>query len=409
MIEINGQPNANADVVIYKFADGKITYDVAGEDTEVGTYTATTLTYGGIEMAITVDGDTITCTENDPELAPYITTPYYVFQACDAPSSSSSSSDTTSSSSGTSGEKSYVYSVTLAVEDISTAWGGSAEKPSFAFFLASQGALDGFADATVAQPQDSPVGMPSYQIKLDNNATFAILNEAGATGVYDSGAMVYYDGLAAEFDGEGNVTLYVDLEQVNVDQMYVLGKDIDGGEGGYAENIAADPSLAFDKDDVVPCVLALLPVDGNEDLFVAEFWNASLHLMNNEGTFPEDIDKPTLEAPKTLADINYIIGTVNGWNDQSSDPNLTEGVFIFDASDATTDVTHEFKYIVAGNGWSFQAGPTEETVADLDTKIPLTTSGNAPVVKFTAEAGKKYKITYYHDDTETYCMIEEAE
>jgi len=310
----------------------------------------------------------------------------------------------------------YVFYADLSIDEIATAWGGGPDKPSFAILLMPSTLLEGLANGDITDPQGIPSGTTAFQIKVDNNASFAILDKAGATGVYDGGSMDYYSGMAAEFDGNGRVKVYVDLDNVLPNQLKCLGEDYPNGEQ-YYKDAATKPT--FDKTTLVAASIALCPStleNGDENPNITgSFWNADLIKMvkaekiNGASAFPSHIDFPELEKPKTLADINYIVGTINGWNEKGTESNLSDGVYTYDN---TTDaaVTVEFKYIVAGNGWDFQAGPEAGIDgAELDTNITLKKSSNAPTIKFSAEAGKSYTITYVYDDGEAYCTIHEVE
>jgi hypothetical protein len=277
--------------------------------------------------------------------------------------------------------------------------------------------MEGFADGSVTDPQSIPAGMPCFQIKLNNNTSFAILEAAGATQCYDGGAMVYLDGVVARFDGQGFVRIYLDLAQIDPEQLYALGTDITGGEGSYADFKAENPDFEWNKDDYIPATIALLPSEGNEDLLTGTFWNADLSLMENKGTFPTEYEHPELEAPKTLADIDTIVGSIGDligtWDPSPAEGNLVEGVFTVDLTDADEGIEGQFKFCNHEAGWALQCGPTAAVSADdaaLDFVYELTQSGDAPTISFNFEAGKKYTITYTYDaDEGASCVIAEAD
>jgi len=338
---------------------------------------------------------------------------------CPADKSSDDDDDNNGGSGATGGS---VWSVTGKLADIKTEWGGSAENPKFTIFLCDDTGAAAIEAGVltkdgVTAPQNMPAGSPLYQLKIKDNMSFVTSGVTGANAVYDvkygefESETYWYDGVAVVIDGD-NYTLYVDMDQINKDQIYGLGADFTSDK----ENEGKPNPDDVDLDGFFPCTMALNAA-GGAYTSIGEFWGSAAVKMANTGTFPATVGKPTLAVPKTLADVDIIRGSFTGWGDGKVD--LDEnGVYTYDLSDATQDADIQFVFLVESAGWDIKGGmgddqgkyndqgdPTEPNLT-VSTKTELKGGHNIRVV---LEHGKKWDIKYEFTDNKPYVTITEHE
>ena len=283
----------------------------------------------------------------------------------------------------------------VLVDNISYDWQGGPSNPVFAVYLFSREAAEVVKSETVSNPKEMPVGAPCFRLNISGNLTFSTESSYSARtiGVYDNLAMQYINGLAAKFDGTGYVTLYLDKGLLNLDQITVLGKDVPNGEARFKETSFYQTMTDQDFINMVACTVALVPSNPMyKTIGTFSDWLAKLVIMNEAESFPTNVLTPNLPKAHTPADINYVIGTVSSEStaDATSD-NLVNGEYVFTAS--KTD-EHWFKFIIAGNGYDYQIGAVNNIVQSLNADIPLKNGTYTNNVKFNAEAGSTYQITY---------------
>ncbi len=316
-----------------------------------------------------------------------------------------------------------VWSVTGKLADIKTEWGGSAENPGFSIFLCDDTGVAAMAAGVLvgedgnAAPQNMPQGSPLYQLEMKGDMSFVTSGVTGANAVFDKkygdfdSETYWYDGVAVVIDGE-NYTLYVDMAQINKDQIYGLGADFTSDKPNEGKPNPDD----VDLDGFFPCTMALNPA-GGAYTSIGEFWGSAAVKMSNTGTFPATVGKPTLAAAKTLADIDIICGSISGWNPETAF-DLVDGVYTYDLSDATEDADIQFVFLVKGQAWDIKGGmgddqgkyaangdPTEPNL-EVDTKTELKGGHNIRVV---LGKGKKWDIKYEFTENKPYVTITEHE
>ena len=304
-----------------------------------------------------------------------------------------------------------VFSQTVALSTIDTAWGGNSDNPVFSIFMLSSEAASKVA--SYDDPKKMPKGYPCFRIQIKGNLSFPLpLSIYYSSGVYDKLAMEYIDCLAVEYDEHGYVTLYLDKTKIsalsprNCNFITVYGKDMPNGEGTLEEYCNLYGSV--DWFQLIPCTVAFAPTNVlYKKIGRFNGWLADLIIMNEAGAneFPSNVEQPELSKAHTLSEINYVIGSVSSEStmDASRD-NLTDGTYTFVA---TKSGLQWFKFIIAGNAYDYEVGAIDSGEKSLGVEIPLKNDSYTYDVKFMAEKGKKYSIHYYIHNNSPYCQINE--
>ncbi|MBR3731476.1 MAG: hypothetical protein IKN25_02395 [Spirochaetales bacterium] len=282
-----------------------------------------------------------------------------------------------------------IWKQSVEIDNISYDWQGSPDSPSFGIILMTPDAAELFRTGQVTNPEKLPVGSPCFRIQIEGSLTFStkdwVYKQKTVFGVYDKNVKQYVDGLAVEFDGTGWVTLYLDKRRLNPDQIKVLGYDAPSGKGRFKD-------FSFSLENTIPCTASLVPSNPHYTKLGETSWATDFILMNEADSFPDNVTKPELGAAYSCTDINYVIGSVSSTDtaDATSD-NLINGMYSFTASKTGEQW---FKFIIAGNGYDYQIGAVNDIVQSLDADIPLENGTDTNKVKFNAEAGSTYQITY---------------
>ena len=308
--------------------------------------------------------------------------------ACDTTSDSGNKND--DSGLGLTG----VYSYTVNLTDIATAWGNSANSPTFSVVFLDETTLE-----TVKKEGDlkkNPASHAEYQIGAFGNMKVADKIEEGDEGnfaVYGAAPVddvyKYYDGVAVTIT-DTDLTVFVDTAKLVKTQLKKLFKD--EGDGDEAEMTDKHiVKLAGYK----PYVLALASEATDPDNKVASGFSADLMKMEEGAKFPAgDLKK---DAPVVLGfdDVTTIAGSLEGWKNATA---LTNGSYTFtyetslhQINEGTDTKTIQFKFTNGTWDLGFCGGAK---ITALGVDVEMAEGGNnieLPVSLL--EVGKSYTIT----------------
>ena len=251
-----------------------------------------------------------------------------------------------------------VFSYTLNIEDISTAWGGTTTSPSFSVILLTDEQVE--ACAAAGSLKISPEHTPEYQISAFGNMKITDTAQTGNFGVWGTGYN-YYDGIAATVT-DTTVTLFVDMAKLNKTHLKAL----------FATNSNGMDEQPITEDDIVdlfnykPYVLALGTQEADSDNYVANIWSGDLMKMTVGATFPEDLQYVT----PTCNDLKYIYGDIANSEqtkliDNSftftymggiySDFYFSDGTYYFTYGGVTIDSLDTEIQLIENESWSYFA------------------------------------------------------
>ena len=279
-----------------------------------------------------------------------------------------------------------VYSYTVNIADISSAWGGSKKSPAFSVVLLS----DANKDLVVAAKnlKVSPITDPEYQIACWDNMQIADTSTDGVFAPYGKAAVddvyQYYDGVAATITAE-TFTLFVDMNKIVKTQLKALwegdsecivgGKKADGTDVDVLE---ADVDLTGYK----PYVIALASKDNDEDNYVVSAWNADLMAMAASSVAYPDVKKEGAPVVPVCTDLKAYAGTMNEWGHA----NLTDKAFTFTAAGGDA-----FAFTVGG--WAFKACGAVVDALDKEIKLVENSNDNITFAEGVLTAGTEYTAT----------------
>ena len=281
-----------------------------------------------------------------------------------------------------------VYSYTVNIEDISTAWGGTTTSPSFSVILLTDEQVE--ACAAAGSLKISPEHTPEYQISAFRNMKITDTAQTGNFGVWGTGYN-YYDGIAATVT-DTTVTLFVDMAKLNKTHLKAL----------FATNSSGMDEQPITEDDIVdlfnykPYVLALGTQEADSDNYVANIWGGDLMKMTVGATFPEDLQYVT----PTCNDLKYIYGDITN----SEQTKLTDNSFTFTYMGG---IYSDF-YFSDGTYYFTYGGVT---IDSLDTEIQLIENGSwSSFADGVLAEGKIYTITLIvKGEHEAYVKVTEAQ
>ena len=292
-----------------------------------------------------------------------------------------------------------VYKYELLVDDISGAWGGSAENPAFSVMLLNDATLQAcvdagdFKQATAVEPEYQVGAFGNMKLASKPNAEGSCTANAGSYAVYGGNPVndvfQYYNGIAVTIDEEGTFTLYVDMSKLVKTQLKGLWKD----EGNGDEAVMTDQDIV-ELDGYKPYVIALGDDVVDEDNYIMTGWSASLMKMEEGATFPTEELKKEAPAVPVVADINCIVGTITGWDHTPMTDNTYE--FGFDA-DVTADVNAATQFAFTNGDWGYRFSNAVVEALDVEVDLAEDVGGNPAHVTFAAdvlEVGKDYTVTF---------------
>jgi hypothetical protein len=277
-------------------------------------------------------------------------------------------------------------SITVEMDKISTAWGGSSLKPAFSILYLTEAHVEAAAGAALDPKAVGSTASPVYQLSAEGN--LAVDTPATGTCVpfgLDTGN--FYDGVATKITDK-DVTLFIKTASINKKQFQQLGEGFEGIEAGKSAVEDTDVEL-MDLTEYKPYALALVD-DASGDLtgFPCS-WGGYLVPVTAEATFPTDAEKkaPLIYDYKILSQIRGSLGG-DDWN----------GGKVVNVSGST--LTYEFKCaadtdnlfaVTTIAGWSGDKYcGAEVTVGGAE--VSLVKGGENATVKG-LEAGKTYVLT----------------
>ena len=216
-----------------------------------------------------------------------------------------------------------VYSYTVNIDDISTAWGGSKESPAFSILLLTDEQLDACVAANDFKQADA--AKPEYQMAAYDNLKIADTGTTGSFAIYGKkpvdDVFQYYEGVAVTVD-ESTVTVIIDMTKIEQTALKSL----------YSPN----GEKMMTSDDTVnlegykPYILALASQEVDPDSYKMTGWNGDLMTMVAGATFPANATKNAPIVP-TTKDATHISGTItDNWEHVKLQNDSYE--FTFDAA-----------------------------------------------------------------------------
>ena len=289
-----------------------------------------------------------------------------------------------------------VYSYTVDIEKISTAWGGKTESPAFSILLLTDtNVKTAFKKGAL---KASPITAPELQIGSLGNMKVASTAKAGNYAVYGMTAYPnpedskkdmykYYDGVAATVTDDKTLTVTVDMNKLTTTQLKALwlandeGKEcVVGDADSDADVKEADVNLA----DYKPYVLALASAEYDADNCVMTAWDADLMVMQPATALPANPEK-NAPVPPTCNDLNSYAGSMTG--DNWPHLALTDNAFTFKAA-------KDNQFVFTIGSWDFKVGGAE--VTELGKEFKLAEGDSAPNITFKAGVlteGAEYTAT----------------
>ena len=282
-----------------------------------------------------------------------------------------------------------VYSYTVNIADISTAWGGTTASPAFSVVLLNETTLAActaagdFKQATAAEPEYQVGAFGNMKIKDTASAgNFAVYGQSAVDDVFQ-----YYNGVAVTVTAE-DVTLYVDMAKLVKTDLKGLWKDTGNGD----EAVMTGDDLV-DLTGYKPYVIALgtEAVDPDNKAFTA--WSADVMKMAEGATFPAgDLKKDAPIVPST-ASINCIVGSINGW----AHTPMTDNTATFTAAGGD-------QFSFTNGGWDYRFADAVVNALDTEVELKEYSAGDPPHVTFAdgvLTAGTEYTVTFIAVDKHT--------
>ena len=278
-----------------------------------------------------------------------------------------------------------VYSYTLNIKYISTAWGGTTKSPSFSVILLTDEQVE--ACAATGSLGNSSEYEPEYQLDAFGTMKITDTSKIGDYAVYGANSVKYYNGVAATITNT-TFTLTIDMTKLDKTQLEAL----------FAENGMVSERPITEDDmvslwDYKPYVIALGNGLVDEDNYVFTAWNADVMKMSFVASFPADLQY----AAPTCKDLNSVAGTITGWTHAA----LADNAVTFTAAADTA-------FAFTSGSWEFKACGVE--IDALDKEIALVENNNANIT-FKAGVlteGAEYTATLIvKGDHEAYVKVSE--
>lgn len=255
-----------------------------------------------------------------------------------------------------------VYSYTVNIADISTAWGGTSKSPTFSILLMKDAQLEAcktakdFKQATAADPEYQIAAFDNMKIKdTSSDGNFVVYGAIAVEDVYQ-----YYTGVVATVTAT-DVTVTVDMSKLVKTELKAL----------FAANAEGVDEAVMTDDDIVelngykPYIIALGQQTIDADNYVMSGWNADLMKMTAGATLPSNAKKDAPVVP-TCKNLNSVAGSMNGWTHTA----ITDNAFDFEA--AGND-----QFAFTNGSWDFKACGV--VVEALGTEYQLKEGDNANI------------------------------
>ena len=262
-----------------------------------------------------------------------------------------------------------VYSYTVNIADISTAWGGNTTSPTFTIMLMTDDQLAAFVATGCI---DTSLVYDKFQISKYGNMKIADTSMTGDYAVYGAtlvnDTFQYYTGVAATIT-DTTFTVTVDMTKLVKTELTHFGYgDV------YTDEIV-------NLKDYKPYVLALGTQTVDAYNYQMTDWNADLMKMTAGAEFPTNPIKAAPVIP-TCNDLNCIAGTMTNWEHTP----LTNNAINFTAE---SDDTFAF----TNGSWDFKARGV--TIDTLNTEYQLVEGADANITfaDGVLTAGNEYTAT----------------
>ena len=278
-----------------------------------------------------------------------------------------------------------VYSYTLNIKYISTAWSGTTTSPSFSVILLTDEQVE--ACAATGNLGNSSEYEPEYQLGAFGTMKITDTSKIGDYAVYGTNpvndAYQYYNGVAATITNT-TFTLTVDMTKLDKTQLKALF-----AENGMTSERPITEDDMVDLWDYKPYVIALGNGLVDEDNYVFTAWSADVMEMSSVASFPADLQY----AAPTANAINCIVGSVTSWIHTP----MTDNKYTFIAAG-------EEQFAFTMGDWNYRFA--DAVVDALDTEVELKEyfGGDPAFVTFAdgvLTAGTEYVVTFIPVDNHT--------
>ena len=267
-----------------------------------------------------------------------------------------------------------VYSYTVNIADISTAWGGNTTSPTFTIMLMTDDQLAAFVAAGCI---DTSLVYDKFQISKYGNMKIADTSMTGDYAVYGAtlvnDTFQYYTGVAATIT-DTTFTVTVDMTKLVKTELTHFGYgDV------YTDEIV-------DLKDYKPYVLALGTQTVDADNYLMTAWYADLMKMTVGATFPANPIKAAPAIP-TCKDLTSVVGTMTNWYHTP----LTNNAINFTAASGEDAGTDTFAF--TNGSWDFNArGVTIDTL-NMEYQLVEGADANITFADGVLTAGNEYTAT----------------
>ena len=280
-----------------------------------------------------------------------------------------------------------VYSYTLNIEDISTAWGGTTTSPTFSIFLLTDEQVE-VCKAAIDFNQ-APADNPEYLLYAYGSMKITDTSKIGDYAVYGANPVndvyQYYNGVAATITNT-TFTLTVDMTKLDKTQLKAL----------FAENDSMETERPITEDDMVylldykPYVIALGDYLVYEDNYVFTAWSADVMKMEEGATFPTELieDDPKIQ----LSGMTVICSNLGNLPITFADDiAIAEFVYDFSKNGWGDNVAGRVAFgICSDESWAQKFTGAAITALDTEVEVTFGAANNNTVAADILEDGKTY-------------------
>ena len=285
-----------------------------------------------------------------------------------------------------------IYSYKLNIENISDAWGGSKDSPTFSVLLLTDEQVEASKNFGNFESGSSCI----YQFFIYGNMKITDTSEVGDYAVWGAsakdGVYQYYTGVATTVT---DTTLEVFVDMSNIAKTELKSFTMKNGE--------YDNEYLITETDIVkftgykPYVIALGTQINDSNNYAMTGWTVDIMKMNSTTTFPTN---PVKTAPSvaTYDDLKYIAGNATidetgVWKHVLMGDNSYDFTYTHYGKDSLGKAVYdEFKFT---NGtWDFQVGGVEITALNQEFELQDGSScGNITFADGVLTVGNEYVVT----------------
>lgn len=277
-----------------------------------------------------------------------------------------------------------VYSYTVNIEDISSAWAGTTASPAFTIMLLTDEQLENckaeenfcvaFADT------------PEYQIYAYGNMKLADTSDTGNFAIYGQNVVddvfQYYTGVAA--------TVTETTLTVTIDMTKLIKTDLKANCREYPAGVFMTNDDIIDLTGYKPYILALGSEDTDPDNYQMTGWIADLMAMAPGATFPAgELIKGAPVVP-TCYNLTHYAGTMSGWVHEELIDNAFDFTFTVD-SEITLPQNPAFAF--SNGSWDFKACGVEIDALDTEFQLREGDDDNIIFADGVLTTGETYTVT----------------